>query len=423
VQTDGQGQFTINQAPVGVFKLMADGTTATVPGKQYPTLEFDVTTVAGRSTTVGMPMYLQALDTVNQLCVSDTTGGTLTLPAFPGFSLTVAAGSATFPGGSRSGCISATPVNPDKVPMAPGFGQQPRFILTIQPVGTTFNPPAAMTIPNFEALPPRAVTELYSYDHDLAAFVAIGTGTVSVDGSVIASDPGVGVLKAGWHCGGPPAPQGDTGGGGGGGNPPECEAVSAGIGPRVARRADSCHKCEAKDDCHKCDANNQVVPKDLCVSCKPSGSACDGNGACTAGKDLIPKICDGLGVTYGNDAGMACAPGKCGAKVKYSVTTVTHNCDSIDMVGARVTEKVTTDHGCSAEEPTTGSGCPVLAGNKLGGCQDVYGLCMSPLAVPGRSCEEVYTQVIYVGSCRAVERTITFTISGVPECKGSYTIE
>jgi hypothetical protein len=45
---------------------------------------------------------------------------------------------------------------------------------------------------------------MYSYDHDLASFVAIGTGTVSADGSVIASDPGVGVLKAGWHCGGDP---------------------------------------------------------------------------------------------------------------------------------------------------------------------------------------------------------------------------
>jgi hypothetical protein len=190
-------------------------------------------------------MYLQALDTVNQLCVSDTTGGTLTPPAFPGFSLTVAAGSATFPGGSRSGCISATPVNPDKVPMAPGFGQQPRFILTIQPVGTTFNPPAAMTIPNFEALPPRAVTELYSYDYDLAAFVAIGTGTVSVDGSVIASDLGVGVLKAGWHCGGPPAPPGQVGGGngpGGGGppNPPQCHPA----------------------DCQKCVGNNPVPDPD-----------------------------------------------------------------------------------------------------------------------------------------------------------------
>ena len=208
VQTDSQGQFTLTQAPIGVFKLMADGTTAAVGTKKYPTLEFDVTTVAGRSTGVGTPIYLQNLDTVNQLCVTATTGGTLTLPDSPGFSLTVAPGSATFPGGSRSGCISATPVHMDKIPMAPGFGQQPRFILTIQPVGTTFNPPAAMTLPNVDGLAPRAVTEMYSYDHDLGSFVAIGTGTVSNDGTLIVSDPGVGVLKAGWHCGGPPVPPG-----------------------------------------------------------------------------------------------------------------------------------------------------------------------------------------------------------------------
>jgi hypothetical protein len=88
--------------------------------------------------------------------------------------------------------------------MAPGFGQQPRFIVTIQPVGTTFNPPAAISLPNVDGLQPRAVTEMYSYDHDLGMFVAIGTGTVSADGSMIVSNPGVGVLKAGWHCGGNP---------------------------------------------------------------------------------------------------------------------------------------------------------------------------------------------------------------------------
>ncbi len=207
VLTDSQGQFTLTQVPVGVFKLMADGSTV-IASNQYPTLEFDVTTVAGRTTTVGMPLYLQALDTVDQICVDPNTGGTLTLPAAPGFSLTVAPGSATFPGGNLYGCITATPVNPDKVPMAPGFGQQPRFIVTIQPVGTTFNPPAALTLPNVEGLAPRQVTEMYSYDHDLGAFVAIGTGTVSLDGSVIVSDPGVGVVKAGWHCGGDPATAG-----------------------------------------------------------------------------------------------------------------------------------------------------------------------------------------------------------------------
>ncbi len=204
VQTDTQGHFVINSAPYGYFKLMADGTTAGGGTVSYPTLEYDIVTVAGQDNNVGTPIYLPILDAANQVCVDATHGGTLTLPEAPGFALTVAPGSATFPGGSRQGCVSVSTVHGDKVPMAPGFGQQPRFIVTIQPVGTLFNPPAAMTLPNVDGLAPRAKTEMYSYDHDLSMFVAIGTATVSDDGSVIASDPGVGVLKAGWHCGGDP---------------------------------------------------------------------------------------------------------------------------------------------------------------------------------------------------------------------------
>ena len=203
VQTDGEGQFIIQPAPVGVFKLMADGGTATRPGV-WPTLEYDIITTPGQNNTVGSPIYLPQLNPDNKLCVTPSTGGALTVPQVPGFSLTIAPGSATFPGGSHTGCVTVTPVNMDKVPMVPGFGQQPRFVVTIQPVGTTFNPPAAMSIPNVDGLAPRAVTEMYSYDHDLASFVAIGSATVSDDGSVIRSDPGVGVLKAGWHCGGDP---------------------------------------------------------------------------------------------------------------------------------------------------------------------------------------------------------------------------
>jgi len=210
VRTDAHGYFNIQPAPVGVFKLMADGSTASRPGP-FPTLEYDIVTVSGRNNNVGLPIFLPQLSAASQLCVSPTTGGTLTIPQAPGFALTIAPGSATFPGGSRTGCVSVTPVNMDKVPMVPGFGQQPRFIVTIQPVGTTFNPPAAITIPNVDGLAPRAVTELYSYDHDLASFVAIGTGRVSADGSVIASDPGVGVIKAGWHCGGDPNQSGTAG--------------------------------------------------------------------------------------------------------------------------------------------------------------------------------------------------------------------
>jgi len=250
VETDAQGTFVIAPAPVGSYKLMADGSTAAGP-ITYPTLEYDIVTVAGNDNTVGMPIYLPALDTVDKVCVDETHGGILTLPQYPGFALNIAAGSATFPGGSRSGCVSATPVNGDKVPMAPGFGQQPRFIVTIQPVGTIFNPPAAMTLPNVDGLAPKTVTEMYSYDHDLAMFVAIGTGTVSGDGSVIQSDPGVGVVKAGWHCGGD---------------------------PNVTGAAGTC------PDCQTCQGDQCMIDNSLNGTTAASGSGCCFNGM------VIPKI-------------------------------------------------------------------------------------------------------------------------------------
>ena len=248
VQTDGEGQFTIQPAPVGVFKLMADGGTATRPGV-WPTLEYDIITTPGQNNTVGSPIYLPQLNPDNKLCVTPSTGGTLTVPQVPGFSLTIAPGSATFPGGSHTGCVTVTPVNMDKVPMVPGFGQQPRFVVTIQPVGTMFNPPAAMTIPNVDGLAPRAVTEMYSYDHDLASFVAIGTATVSDDGSVIKSDPGVGVLKAGWHCGGDPNTTGSAG------TCPTCQKCSGSscVADASQTPPENCKACK----------NGQVVEKDL----------------------------------------------------------------------------------------------------------------------------------------------------------------
>ncbi|MCX6599191.1 MAG: hypothetical protein NTV70_22795 [Acidobacteria bacterium] len=202
--TDAQGQFKLQPAPVGFVKLMVDGSTTAKPGK-YPSLDYDLVTVAGQNTTVGQPIYLLPIKEDNKLCLTPTTGGgTLTIPEAPGFSLTVKPGQVTFPGGSRTGCVSVTVVHSDKVPMVPGFGQQPRFVVTIQPAGALFNPPAPITLPNVDGLKPGAMTEMYSFDHDIGSFVAIGTGQVSDDGLIIRSSTGVGVLKAGWHCGGDP---------------------------------------------------------------------------------------------------------------------------------------------------------------------------------------------------------------------------
>lgn len=208
--SDDQGQFLINGAPVGHAFLLVDGSTVQKPGT-WPNLEFEMVLVAGQNNTIGRgSIYLLPLEIPggepegNKLCVDETHGGTITVDEVPGFALTILPGSATFPNGSRVGCVTVTPVHPDKAPMSPNFGQQPRFIVTIQPAGTVFEPPAPLTLPNTDGLPPAQKTDMYSFDHDLGQFVSIGPGTVSDDGTVVRADPGVGVVKGGWHCGGNP---------------------------------------------------------------------------------------------------------------------------------------------------------------------------------------------------------------------------
>ena len=204
--TGAQGRFKIEQAPVGPVHLIADGSTAEVEG-EFPSLSYNIVTVAGVDNPLAAPIYMVKLDTDGAV-LAGPADVELTLASYPGFKLEIARDSVTFPDGARSGLVSVTPVNSAKVPMAPPNGMQPQFIVTIQPTGTKFDPPARLSLPNVDGHPAGAQVEMYSYDHDLEEFVAIGLGTVSEDGAVVASNPGVGVVKAGWHCGSQPGGQG-----------------------------------------------------------------------------------------------------------------------------------------------------------------------------------------------------------------------
>ena len=203
---DQTGQFRITEAPVGPVHLIADGSTSTVEG-EFPSLSYNVVTVSGVENPLASPIYMVKLNTENAV-YAGLEDVELTLNDVPGFKLEVKAGSVTFPDGSKEGNISVTAVNANKVPMAPPNGMQPQFIVTIQPTGAQFDPPAPLTLPNVDGHAPGAQVEMFSYDHDLEEFVAIGLGTVSEDGTVIKTNPGVGVIKAGWHCGAQPGGDG-----------------------------------------------------------------------------------------------------------------------------------------------------------------------------------------------------------------------
>jgi RHS repeat-associated protein len=193
---DSEGKFKITEAPVGPVHLLVDGSTSLVPG-EYPSLSFDIVTVAGVDNTLYQPIYMVKLTETNT-AYAGLEDVEITMEEFPGFKLEVAKDSVTFPGGEREGFVSVTFVNANKVPMVPPNGTQPQFVITVQPSGALFDPPAKLTIPNVDGLKPGQQTEMYSFDHDLVEFVAIGLGTVSEDGSVITSNPGVGIIKAGW---------------------------------------------------------------------------------------------------------------------------------------------------------------------------------------------------------------------------------
>ncbi len=295
-----EGQFTITEVPVGPVHLIVDGSTATIPG-EWPTLSYNIVTIAGAENPLSSPIYLVKLDTEHAKWVG-AEDVEYTLEELPGFKLTVKAGSVTFPDGSKQGLLSVTPVNANKVPMAPPNGMQPQLIVTIQPAGAKFDPPAPLTLPNVDGHKPGAQVEMYSYDHDLEEFVTIGLGTVSADGSVIASNNGVGVIKAGWHCGSQPAGSGCCSGGGGGGGCAVCQKSES----------DDCNNndCVADDsqdpgECQKC-SGGAPVPDDSedpgeCKSCKggkvendPDGASCDDGLYCTSadGESPGPDQCE-----------------------------------------------------------------------------------------------------------------------------------
>ncbi len=195
--SDTNGHFTISGAPVGTVTLSVDGSTSTRT-ETFPFLSFVLQDLPGQNNTLNKPIYLPTIQADNAQTVGGDDPVTLTMANVPGVAFTIAPHSVTFPDGSTVGKMSLSQVKSDMVPMAPAAGSAPDLIWTLQPAGARFSVPVQITLPNTQGLAPGKVTEFYQYDHDLEQFVSAGTAHVSADGSVIVSDPGFGITKAGW---------------------------------------------------------------------------------------------------------------------------------------------------------------------------------------------------------------------------------
>ena len=399
---DSEGIFVLENAPAGTIRLEADGATATRPGP-WPHLEFIFQAIPGRDNELRRPIYLLPLDTEG-VFVSETEGGTLTVPELAGFELEVAPGSATFPDGSRSGVVSVTVVHSDKVPMIPSFSQQPRLVITVQPAGTVFDPPARLTLPNLDGHEPGEVIDFFSFDHDLARFVSIGPAQVTEDGIAVRSKPGFGIVEGGWHCGSSPP---------GTGTPNKCL------------------------ECEMCNKRTKVCdPKRDCVNCGPEGEGniCDGKGNCVVAVALLPKICHKVGIDTSGPAPISRSelpPKKkcnedCFAGVKITFNKVTTTCSSADFKGAIYSENDPLRPAGSTcppglLRPETGPGGRVVKGNKFESFRgpdivpgDILAVCGPPLTFLTAPCSAKFERDIFIGPCTVRTDTITYTVG--PTC-------
>jgi methionine-rich copper-binding protein CopC len=253
--TDAQGYFILKNLPASDFFVYIDGAKAAgLPTvSQYAGLGKALHSVPGQSTQLFangqiFNIYLPPLAASDIQTLSTTTDTNVGFGAaaqaflqqrFPTVDadlwkqvqVTFKANSAQDDAGTAATQAVIIPVDPSRLPSPLPAGANPKLVISIQAGGangfnreaqggsTSFDVPAPLQFPNLDGLKPGDKSLFWSFDHDAGKWVIIGTGTVSLDGKMIVSDPGVGVLAPGWHftqpgnCGGsggppqsPPAP-------------------------------------------------------------------------------------------------------------------------------------------------------------------------------------------------------------------------
>ncbi|MBK8284639.1 MAG: hypothetical protein IPK97_06955 [Ahniella sp.] len=218
VLSDESGYFRFDdQVPAGKIDLFVDGRsvrfTRGTANFEYPALHFETAVVAGQENQLPHPVYLPPVETSRSMIVGGDEDVVLSIPGQEGFEMRVFANSVTFPDGSRTGPLVVSAVHADRLPMVPPgtAGQFAGMGWTIQPTNTRFDPPIEVRMANTTGLARGRTVPIFQWDHDLAAFLPMGQGTVGEDGAQIVSDPGTGISKAGWGGGGPPPPPDNTG--------------------------------------------------------------------------------------------------------------------------------------------------------------------------------------------------------------------
>lgn len=227
--TDATGRFEFRDMPAPVFFVHVDGSTAQAPpGKVYATVGKPFHSIAGQTTQLfmdGLPfhIYLPTMDAGDIVPLSPTqdtevgfgdAGKAELVRMFPDMDPSVwertkvvfPPNSAVDKDGVPATEAAIIPVPSERLPapLPPGINHQ-LDIAVMAPGATNFDVPAPACFPNLpdpvtrQPPPPGAPSALMSFNHDTGRWEVVGPMTVSADGQLVCTDPGVGILAPGWH--------------------------------------------------------------------------------------------------------------------------------------------------------------------------------------------------------------------------------
>ncbi len=208
--TDSMGNFRLDPSPAGRFFVHIDGKAATgsVPqGAYYPSVGKAWEATPAEETGVGnvhLPLIrsgtLQTLDNTLDTNISFAASVLDDFPELEGAQITVPAGAVTDPNCQNGGSVGIAPVDPERLPGDLPDGLSFSLVITVQSdCATNFNAPVPVCLPNTDGLEPGAETALWSFDHDAGRWSVQGSMTITEDGRLACTDPGVGIQAPGWH--------------------------------------------------------------------------------------------------------------------------------------------------------------------------------------------------------------------------------
>jgi RHS repeat-associated protein len=195
--TDSAGYFTLTGLDGGEQYVEFDGSTATPAGK-YGAYRSKQVLIANVANMIDRPIYIMAIDIQGETQLDPTK---TVIVNNPNISTTLTIPPRTVlndQGALYAGPISVSEVPADFTPSSLPSNLDPGMVVTIQPMGLTFNRPAPITLPNVDNLPPGSEVDIWSMDHETARFFVAGRGQVTSDGRLIQTIEG-GIRESSWH--------------------------------------------------------------------------------------------------------------------------------------------------------------------------------------------------------------------------------